>query len=144
VAEAIAIVRPGGVVAYHEATWPLQTLDPPLDAWDRLSDMFHAYAERHGQDLYIGRRITGLLREHGLIDVEANAISHVYPVGHARRMLAFDFVANLRDRFIDDGLADADELDALTAALLTHLEGLDTFVISNLFIQAWGRKPAEP
>jgi ubiquinone/menaquinone biosynthesis C-methylase UbiE len=29
VAEAVAITRPGGVVAYHEVTWPLHILDPP-------------------------------------------------------------------------------------------------------------------
>ena len=144
VAEAVAIARPGGVVAYHEVTWPLHILDPPLDAWDRLSEIFHAYADRHSVDFYIGRRVARLLREHGLLDVEANAISRIYPIGHARRMLAVDFIANLRDRFIDEGLVEVDELDALTAALLQHLEDTNTMVISNLFIQAWGHNPPEP
>jgi ubiquinone/menaquinone biosynthesis C-methylase UbiE len=141
VAEAIAIARPGGVVAYHEVTWPLHTLDPPLDAWDRLSDIFHAYADRHGQDFYIGRHIVRLLRELGLLDVQANAISDIYPIGHPRRTLAVDFTANMRDRFIDDALVDEEELDDLKGALLHHLEDPNTFVISNLFIQAWGHKP---
>ena len=56
-------------------------------------------------------------------------------------MLAIDFVANLHDRLIDDEFVDADELDALTATLVQHLEDPNTFVISNLFIQAWGHKP---
>jgi ubiquinone/menaquinone biosynthesis C-methylase UbiE len=144
VAEAVAIARPGGIVACHEVTWPLHTLDPPLDAWDQLSDIFHVYADRHGQDLYVGRRLTRLLREHGLMDVQANAISHIYPIGHARRTLAVHITENLRDRFIDDGLVEADELDALTSALVHHLDDPNTFVISNLFIQAWGHKPLKP
>ena len=144
VAEAVAIARPGGVVAYHEVAWPLQAFDPPLAAWDRLYEMFVAHAELHGVDLFVGRRLARLLREHGLLDVEANAISRIYPIGHARRMLAVDFIANLRDRFIDEGLVEVDELDALTAALLQHLEDPNTMVISNLFIQAWGHNPPEP
>jgi SAM-dependent methyltransferase len=140
VAEAVAIAKPGGVVAYHEAVWPVHTYDPPLDAWDRLYDIVQAYADGNGIDLFIGRRITRLLREHGVVDVQANAITHVYPVGHGRRTLAFDFVENLTNRFVEDGLVEADELAALKAELWTHLENPDTFVISNLFVQAWGRK----
>jgi SAM-dependent methyltransferase len=140
VAEAVAIAKPGGVVAYHEAVWPVHTYDPPLDAWDRLYDIMRAYADRNGIDLFIGSRVPRLLREHGVTDMQSNAITHLYPVGHGRRMLAFDFVENLGGRFIDDGLVEADELDALKADLRCHLEDPDTFVISNLFIQAWGRK----
>jgi ubiquinone/menaquinone biosynthesis C-methylase UbiE len=141
IAEAVALAKPGGVVAYHEAVWPVHTYDPPLRAWDRLYDIVQAYADRNGIDLFIGRRMARLLREHGIIDVQANAITHVYPVGHGRRMLAFDFVDNLSGRFVDDGLVEADELTALKAELWEHLENPDTFVISNLFIQAWGHKP---
>jgi SAM-dependent methyltransferase len=35
-AEAVALARPGGLIAWHEAAWPVHTLDPPLEAWDRL------------------------------------------------------------------------------------------------------------
>jgi hypothetical protein len=91
--------------------------------------------------LFVGRRVVRLLREHGLTDVQANVITHVWPVGHPGRMLAFDFVENLSGRFIDDGLVEADELTALKAELRSHLEDPNTFVIDNLFIQAWGHKP---
>ena len=80
VAEAVAIAKPGGVVAYHEAVWPT-TFDPPLDAWDRLYSIFHAYADGNGIDLFIGRRVPRLLRTHGLVDVQARPITHLYPIG---------------------------------------------------------------
>jgi ubiquinone/menaquinone biosynthesis C-methylase UbiE len=32
-AEAIALLRAGGRIAFHEASWPAQTIDPPLPAW---------------------------------------------------------------------------------------------------------------
>ena len=139
VAEAVALAKPGGAVAYHEVMWPLQ-IDPPLEAWDRLYDLVQDDADHNGIDLFVGRRTPRLLREHGLVDVHANAIAHVAPIGHSGRMLAFDFVENLTGRFLNDGLIQADELGALKAALLRHLQDPDTFVISCLFIQAWGHK----
>ena len=142
VAEAVSMAKAGGVVAYHEAVWPVHTYDPPLEAWDRLYDIVQAYAEVNGIDLFIGRRVARMLREHGIVDVQSNAITHLYPIDHGRRMLALDFVENLSDRFVEQKLATSDELVELKAALKRHLEDPDTFVISCLYIQAWGRKPA--
>jgi hypothetical protein len=34
------------------------------------------------------------------------------------------------------------ELDELSAALKHHLEDPDTLVVSHLYVQVWGRKPA--
>ena len=141
VAEAVAIARPGGVVAYHEVAWPLQAFDPPLAAWDRLYEMFVAHAELHGIDLFVGRRLARLLREHGLQDVHANAVTHVLVPEDARRMLPLDFVENLSTAFVDDGLVDVDELGLLKAALFEHLIDPNTFLVSALFVQAWGHKP---
>jgi ubiquinone/menaquinone biosynthesis C-methylase UbiE len=140
VAEAVAIAKPGGVVAYHEAAWPVHTYDPPLEEWDRLYEIVQAYAHLNGIDLFIGRRVARLLREHGLNDVRANAITHLYPIHHGRRMLALDFVENLGGRFVEQDLVGPDELTALKAALKRHLEDPDTFVISCLYMQAWGLK----
>lgn len=72
--------------------------------------------------------------------MEANAIAHLYPIEHGRRMLALDFVENLGERFVEQELVPNDELSELKAALKRHLEDPDTFVISCLFVQAWGRK----
>ena len=141
VAEAVAIAKPGGVVAFHEAVWPVHTCDPPLAEWDRLYDIFRAYADLNGIDLFVGRRVGRLLREHGLEGVQGNAISHVYPLEHGRRLLAYDFVENLGPRLLEQHLIDIEELSRLKTALRGHLEHPDTFVISCLFVQAWGTKP---
>ena len=141
VGEAVSIAKPGGAVAFHEAAWPLHTTDPPLDAWDRLYANFQAYAEVNGIDLFIGRRVPRLLRDHGLEDIRSNTITQVYPLGHGRRMLGMDVIENLGGRFVEHELVDADELTTLKAELRRHLEDPDTFVISCLFVQAWGRRP---
>jgi hypothetical protein len=55
-------------------------------------------------------------------------------------MLALDFVDNLSARFLEQNLTEPRELAGLKEALRVHVEDPDTFVISCLYIQAWGRK----
>jgi ubiquinone/menaquinone biosynthesis C-methylase UbiE len=138
-AEAVALVRPGGAVAFHEASWPVHSLDPPLPAWSRLYEIMQLYARSNGMDLFVGRRLPRLLREQGVLDVQARPIIHGYPLGHGRRMLGLQFVQNLGERLLSENLVAEDELAELTGELRRHLEDPDTFVISCLFVQAWGR-----
>jgi SAM-dependent methyltransferase len=141
VAEAVALARPGGVIAFHEAVWPVHTLDPPLPAWDRLYELLQAYAKANDMDVFVGRRLPRLLREHGVLDVQARPVIHSYPLDHGRRMLGLQFVENLSERILSEELITQHELAQLTAQLKAHLEDSDTFVISCLFVQSWGHVP---
>ena len=141
VAEMARLVRPGGVVALHEADSSAQRCDPPHPAQTRLLELLDTYAKSNGIDRSIGLRAPRLLREAGLVDVRANPLVHVYPRDHSRRMLVLDFVENARSRILEKKLIAEAELAALTAALKSHLEDPRTLVVSSLFIQAWGRKP---
>jgi len=141
VAEAVALVRPGGVVAFHEADWGAHVCDPPLAAWTRLLDLLDAYSRANGIDLFVGRRVPRLLRQAGLRDVQVSPLIHVYPPGHGRRTIMLDFVENLTERLLAQQLITARELDDLKAALKRHIDAPDTLVVSHLFFQAWGRKP---
>jgi SAM-dependent methyltransferase len=142
VAEALRLTRPGGMVAFHEADALSEVCDPPLGAWTRLRELLNRYAALNGIDLFVGRRLPRLLRDAGLEDVQVHPIVHVHEPGHPRRSLLPDFVDNVRERVIAGGLIAPDELDSLQAEVRRHLEDPDTLVISQLYIQAWGRKPA--
>jgi SAM-dependent methyltransferase len=141
VAEMVRLVRPGGVVALHEAESTTQRCDPPSAAQTRLLELLAAFAERNGIDRAIGMRAPRLLRDAGLVDVEAHPLVHAYPAGHPRRTLLAEFVENARQGIVAANLASADELDALVAALRAHLANPATVVVSSLFVQTWGRKP---
>ena len=142
VAEMVRLVRPGGVVALHEADSTAQRCDPPLAAQTRLLQLLNACAEMSGIDRSIGPRVPRMLRESGIVDVRVNPLIHVYPPGHGRRMMLLEFVENARHRILDPNLIAEVELDELTAALRRHLEDPGTLVVSSLFIQAWGRTPS--
>ena len=144
VAEAVALARPGGWVAFHEADYVSHVCDPPSAAWSRLIELLQTYSALNGIDPLIGRKLPRLLREAGLMDVRVNPIIHVYPPGHGRRNLLLDFSENLSDRLVAQKLVGSLELSALKADLSKHLEDPDTLVVSHLYIQSWGRKPSEP
>ncbi|HEV7734289.1 MAG TPA: methyltransferase domain-containing protein [Candidatus Binatia bacterium] len=141
VAEMLRLVRPGGIVALHEADSTTQRCDPPHAAQTRLLQVLNAYAETNGIDRAIGLRVPRMLREVGLVDVRVNPLVHVYPAGHGRRMLVPEFVLNARERILEKDLIGEAELDTLVAALKRHLEDPSTLVVSSLFLQVWGRVP---
>jgi hypothetical protein len=141
VGEMVALVRRGGCVALHEADWVVHVCDPPLPAWDRLRDALEAYAQANGIDLFIGRRIARMLEQAGIVDVQVRPLIHIYEPGHSRRTIFLQFVGNLRDRIVAEGLITEHEFVACVDALERHLDDPTTRVVSHLFIQAFGRKP---
>ncbi len=141
IAEMVALVKPGGVVALHEADWGAHVCDPPLPEWDRLMVTLEAYATANGIDLFVGRRVPRMLTTAGLEDVQVNPLIHAYGPGHSRRSLYLQFVNNLRERIVEAGLISDAELADCTAALQRHLDDPTTLVFSHIFVQAWGRKP---
>lgn len=140
IAEAVALVRPGGYVAFHEVDWAACLCDPALPAWNDLVTLMHQYAELNGIDLRIGRKVPRLLRAAGLVDVQVNPVVHVYPVGHPRRNVLLDFAHNLSERLLAQKLISEPELTALQHEMAQHLQKPETLVLIGPYIQAWGRK----
>jgi SAM-dependent methyltransferase len=142
VAEMVALVRPGGGVALHEADYVSNVCDPPLPAWSRLMQALETYAAMNGIDLFVGRRVPRMLREAGLVDVQTRPLISICPPGDWQRMVLWRFVGSLRERLIAQGVLAEAELDELMDSLKRHLDDPNTLVVSHLHFQVWGRKPA--
>ena len=140
IAEAVALVKAGGIVAFHEADYVAHVCDPPLAAWDRAIEVLNTYSCSAGIDLFIGRKLPRLLRDAGVGEIEVRPLVHVYPPGHGRRTILLDFVENLSGRLVETGSVVPDELEALKRSLRQHLDDPNTVVVSHLFLQAWGHK----
>ncbi|WP_405090075.1 methyltransferase domain-containing protein [Micromonospora sp. NBC_01392] len=142
VTEAVRLARPGGWVAFHEGDRVGQVCDPPAESWTRLMEVSQRYADLNKINLFVGRRMPGLLRRAGLVDVQVRPVVYIdHEPGHERRMVLADFAENLRDRLIASELITREEFDELHTALSSHLADPGTSVISHLYVQAWGRKP---
>ena len=138
--EMAALARPGGVVASYEADYMTHVCDPPSPAWNRLFEMYQTYAGANGIDLFVGRKTHRMLREAGIADVQVHPVIHVYPPGHNRRTIFWDFIQNVRGQLVGQRLVSRAELDQLMDELKRHLDDPGTLVVSHLFFQVWGRK----
>jgi SAM-dependent methyltransferase len=141
IATAVALTRPGGVVAFHEADFAAVMCDPPSQAWSTLWELYLTVSAKNGNDYYLGRRLPRMLREGGLVDVRLRPIMHAHSVGDPRRSLALDFADNFRDRIVAMDLATEQEVDELKRSVAAHLDDPNTTVFFGPYIQAWGRKP---
>ena len=141
VREMVALVRPGGWVASYEADFVAHVCDPPLPAWTRLVEAFKAFAGAQGMDPFTGRRTHRLFRAAGVGDIHVDAVVHVYPPGHSRRTILFDFINNVREQLIEGRFIARDDLERDMAALESHLANPETLVTSHLFYRLWGRVP---
>jgi ubiquinone/menaquinone biosynthesis C-methylase UbiE len=143
VEEMIALARPGGVIASHEADWGAFLCNPPSRAWDRLLEVFLAYSRNNGIDLFVGRKTHQMFRAAGLTDIQVDPVIHVYPPGNNRRNILCDFLENVKDRILAERLMTEAEFHERLTELKLHLHDTDTLVISHLFVQVWGRKRKE-
>lgn len=142
VSEAVALVRPGGSVAFHEVDWVAVICDPPLPAWTALLELFVTYTQKNGIDLFIGRKLPRLLRDAGLVQVHTHAIVHVHPPGDPRRGILLDFAENLKERILSQKLIAEEAFTDLKETLRRHIEDPETLVVVGPYFQVWGCKPA--
>ena len=140
VAEAAALVRPGGWVAFHEADYVSHVCDPPSGAWSTLVELLQRYREEWNRSADRAQAAASASRSRA-DRCSCESPDHVYPPGHGRRSLLLDFSENLSERLVAQKLVSESELTGLKADLSRHLADPNTLVVSHLYFQAWGRKP---
>lgn len=141
VKEMVALARPRGIVASHEADWGASICDPPSRAWDRLVAVFKEYSRSVGIDLFVGRKTHQMFQEAGLVNVQVIPLIHSYPLGNSRRNILCDLLESVHDRVVMRGLLTEVEYQEELSRLKRHLADASTLVIPHLFFQIWGRKP---
>jgi hypothetical protein len=137
----VRLTRPDGVVVAMEPDIPLTVCYPRLEAWERMSELFGQSYARDGADQSIGRRLSELFRNAGLVEIGTEARMTVYPPGHSRRTVRAELFRTLRGKIVARGMADAAELDEIDTAVRAHVADPHTLIAHTSFM-AWGRKPA--
>jgi ubiquinone/menaquinone biosynthesis C-methylase UbiE len=141
VTEMVRLARPDGGVVAMEPDIPLTVCYPRLEAWERMSQLFAQSYARDRADDAVGRRLSELFRNAGLVDIGTEAHMTVYPPGHSRRTVRPDLFRTLRSKIVARGMADDAELAEIDRAVRTHLADPHTLIAHTSFT-AWGRKPA--
>lgn len=138
---ALALVKPGGVLAFQEPDTDTLNCYPTHPAWERLKRLLQAGFEGAGGDTRIGQRLYRLLRRAGLEEVRYRP----FLVGVTRGEPMTDYlpatIESIRSTLLGRALIGEAELDETLAACRRHLADPDTVFTTYLVVQAWGRKP---
>jgi ubiquinone/menaquinone biosynthesis C-methylase UbiE len=107
VAEAVALVRPEGWVAFHEADFVSHICDPASDQdWGRWSSSRDG-TPRRMIDPFIGRKLPRSFRDAGLVRSSCQSDRSHVSTGHGRRNILLDFAENLSERIPRKGWSEA-------------------------------------
>jgi SAM-dependent methyltransferase len=139
----IGALRPGGWLLIEDADPALQPLACPDEFGpaealaNRIRHGFRQMLAQRGAELAYGRTLPRLLREEGLIDVEADGF---FPMtSTASNLLEAATVEQLREGLIAQGHAGAAEIDEHLANIAAGRLDLTTAPM----ISAWGRRPED-
>jgi SAM-dependent methyltransferase len=141
VAEMARLAEPGGVVALEDVDVGSWICEPPHPAWERLFAALETVYARDGNDLRIGRRLPGLLRTAGLVNVGCKPHARVNGPGDFHQGQLLVFVKLFWQRITELGLIAEPQLENLFKELEAHLAQPGTMVVSPTLFQAWGEKP---
>jgi SAM-dependent methyltransferase len=137
-------LKPGGWLLLEDADPALQPLLCPDESGpeqvlaNRLRQGFRSLMAERGVDLAYGRTLPRLLRDAGLVDVQADAY---FPITAAAcTALELATVAQVRDRLVASRLATDAEIDEHVANVGTCLVDLAT----SPMVSAWGRRRVVP
>ncbi len=138
--EALALTRPGGILAAQEPDIVSLRCYPPHPAWDRLIEWVEPVLEGV-PDRLAGDELYQRLLDLGLEDVQFRP----FVVGFDHRHAMADFLPttmeSLKDAVLAMGLTDGSAFDATVAACRAHLQDPRTVSVSYMVVQVWGRKP---
>jgi SAM-dependent methyltransferase len=140
-ASMVASLRPGGRLLLEDADPALQPLICPDESGpaqalaNRLRSGFRRLMADRGADLAYGRTLPRLLRQAGLIEVEADAY---FPVtSPAATVLELATVEQIRERLVAAGMA----TDAEINQHLSNVAAGDLDLATAPMISAWGTVP---
>ena len=142
VREMVALTRLGGVVVIQEPDATCWNCFPPYEAWDRLKSAILTAFKRRGGDFNAGQRTYSMLKQAGLEEVRIRAAVIALHNGHPYMRLPIQFATSLRQQIVDGGLLTEVELEEVLAVCEEIAKNPDTFVMSFILTQVWGRKPA--
>lgn len=141
IAEAVRLARPGGTVAFEEQEYSVLATMPPHPAIARLKALMTAGLEQSGTGRAIARRLFGMMRAAGLVNVRYRPFVVGVQSGDPFAQWLPEIVESMRGVLLGSGLSNAKALDEALASARAHLD--DPGTTANLYIvaQVWGTKP---
>ncbi len=137
------LVRPGGVVAFHELSWaPFLLLAARLPLWSAGVSLIHETLRRSGANTEVGFALYRIFQEAGL---PAPTMSLEMPVGNDPEFTRWvpDILASLLPQVQEFNLPlePLGDLNTLPDRLQAEVAAANTVVTWMALVGAWSRKP---
>jgi len=138
------LVRPGGVVAFHEPYWvPVLSLLAPLPLWSATASLIHEAFQRSGANMELGPALYRAFQEAGL----------PAPIMRLEMLLGkdpdfaqwfYDIICTLRPRIqqLNLPLESLGNLETLPERLQAEVEASNTVASWLAPVGAWARRPS--
>jgi SAM-dependent methyltransferase len=139
--EMLTVTLPGGYVVLQEPDHSSWSFYPPSAKWRRLIGIVESAFALRG-DINIGRRTYFMLRQAGLGEVTIRASVLALQDNHPCMRMAIVGANAMRQRILSAGLATDAELDDLLGDVEQRASDPETFQITFIVTQVWGRKGA--
>jgi ubiquinone/menaquinone biosynthesis C-methylase UbiE len=140
---AVRLVRPGGVLAFHEPSWaPMLAVGARLPLWSRTRHLIHETLLRSGANREMGLALYSAFQEAGLPPPKMHL---EMPLGSDADFirLTSDLLCSLRplaDQY-KVSLEELGELDTLPDRICAEVAAANTVVSLIAVVGAWARKP---
>lgn len=141
VAEAIRLLRPGGVLACQEGTYETVRSVPFDPAFDSLARTLFSVFPDQGAETPTAHHIYTILFEAGLEDVRHRSATVSVRSGDPWQDYIPSTALSTRSTLVGRGLFTDAGLDAAVAACRAFLSKPGSLFISPQLVQVWGRKP---
>ncbi len=140
--EMMALTKPGGIIAIQEPIASSWRFYPSRPQVERLIAAILAAFQSDGGNFDAGAWGFSMLRSAELENVQTTAIIRALPPGDPYRRLPVQFAASLRQRILDEGYLNEDELSRLVLAAEAAAADDQTLATTFTLMQVWGRKAA--
>jgi len=137
------LLRPGGVVAFHELSWaPFLLLAAPLPLWSAATSVIHETFRRSGANTEMGFALYQIFQQAGL---PAPTMTLEMPLGNDPEFIRWvpDVLGSLLplvQRFNLD-LKPLGDLDTLPERIQAEVSAANSVVTWMALVGAWSRKP---
>jgi ubiquinone/menaquinone biosynthesis C-methylase UbiE len=140
--EMLALTKPGGVIALQEPIASSWRFYPSRPQVERLIAAILSAFQSGGGNFDAGAWSFPMLRSAGLDHVQTLAIVRALQPGDPFRRLPVQFAASLKQRILDEGLLDEEQLGDLMLAAEAAAADDHTLATTFTLMQAWGQKAA--
>ena len=138
----IPLVRPGGVVAFHELEWAAARSFPLVERWDRCCRLAVEAMTAGGADLQVGMKLHSLFVAAGL---PAPSMRYASLIGSTLDHVRFttDVIATLLPDMERRGVVQPGEIDLETLAddVLADITASGSIVVGRSEMGAFSRRP---